>query len=221
MDLRKIIKQHSFRDLGVYSVYLLFISFMRIYSTFTFRIKCKIIGVNYGKHPNIWGKVYIHRFPGSRINIGDNVRIISSPYRYSLNIFTQSKLRTMSPTSRITIGNNVGFDSISILARSKTISIGDNTLIGGNCQIMDTDGHPTWPPESRWSYPGDEHDADVHIGRDVFIGLNVIILKGVTIGDNSVLAAGSVVNRSIPANCLAAGIPAQVVKQFIHDSSAH
>jgi acetyltransferase-like isoleucine patch superfamily enzyme len=85
---------------------------------------------------------------------------------------------------------------------------------------MDTDGHPLWPPESRWSYPGDEFDADVNIGKNVFVGLNVIILKGVSIGDNSMIAAGSVVNKSIPDNCLAAGIPAIVVKQFAHGSPA-
>jgi len=120
----------------------------------------------------------------------------------------------MGPGARIEIGNDVGFNAISITARSKTISIGDQTLIGGNCQIMDSDGHPLWPPQSRWYYPGDEYDAPVSIGSNVFIGLNVLIMKGVTIGDNSVVAAGSIVSRSIPANCLAGGVPARVIKRF-------
>jgi len=87
-------------------------------------------------------------------------------------------------------------------------------MIGGNCQIMDSDGHPLWPPEKRWEYQGQEFDAPVTIGKNVFIGLNVIILKGVTIGDNSIIAAGSVVSDSIPANVLAAGMPAKVIKQY-------
>jgi acetyltransferase-like isoleucine patch superfamily enzyme len=55
----------------------------------------------------------------------------------------------------------------------------------------------------------------VHIGNKVWIGANVTILKGVSIGDGSVIAAGSVVTRSIPANCLAGGIPAKVIKENV------
>jgi acetyltransferase-like isoleucine patch superfamily enzyme len=174
-----------------------------------------ISGAKLGKSPKVWGRVYLHRFPGSQIEIGDNVRIISRPYRYSQNIFPQSKLKTMSRTAHILIGKNVGFNAISILARSQNIEIGENTLIGGNCQITDTDGHPLWPPESRNYYPGNEHDKGVVIGKNVFIGLNVIILKGSVIGNNSVIGAGSLVTGTIPANCVASGVPARVIRSFV------
>jgi acetyltransferase-like isoleucine patch superfamily enzyme len=85
-------------------------------------------------------------------------------------------------------------------------------MIGGNCQIMDSDGHPLWPLSARRHYPGIEYDAPVDIGDDVYIGLNVLILKGSSIGNGAVIAAGSVVTGMIPPNCLAAGVPAKVIR---------
>ena len=84
----------------------------------------------------------------------------------------------------------------------------------GNCQITDSDGHSLWPPENRSNYSGAEFDEPVVIGENVFIGLNVIILKGAEIGDNSVIGAGSIVRGKIPANCMAAGVPAKVCRRF-------
>lgn len=208
------LKKYPLSDLIGHAYYVVRCEVIRLLSTIVFIVKCKLFGVGYGADVKVWGRVYFHRFPGSEIRIGDKVRIISSAYRYAFNIFPQSKLRTFSPTARILIGNNVGFNSISILARSQTITIGDGTMIGGNCQIMDTDGHPLWPADARWQYPGTEYDAPVNIGKNVFIGLNVIVLKGVKIGDNSVIAAGSVVTKDVPMNALAAGVPAEIVKIY-------
>ncbi len=208
------LRQYPVSDLIWHAYYVVRCEVDRLLSTIIFIVKCKLLGVNCGEDAKVWGRVYFHRFPGSEIRIGNKVRIISRAYRYAFNIFPQSKLRTFSPTARILVGDNVGFNSISILARSQTITIGDGTMIGGNCQIMDTDSHPLWPPEARWEYPGTEHDAPVSIGKNVFIGLNVIILKGVVIGDNAVIAAGSVVSKDVPANALAAGVPAEIVKIY-------
>ena len=119
----------------------------------------------------------------------------------------------MTPKAKIIIGDHVGFNAISIMARSQTISIGSGTMIGGNCQIMDSDGHPLWPPEDRWEYPGDEYDQPVEIGDNVFIGLNVLILKGVCIGSNSIIAAGSVVTKNVDANIMVGGNPACIIKR--------
>jgi acetyltransferase-like isoleucine patch superfamily enzyme len=214
MRLFQHLKKYKLRELIYHSYYVARCRFLLTYSTFLFSIKCKLANIVCGKSPKVWGKVYLHKFPGSQITFGDNLRIVSDPYRYAYNIFPQSKIRTFSSTAKVVIGNNVGFNSLAIVARSQTVSIGDNTMIGGNCQIMDTDGHPIWPPHERWSYSGTHLDKSVKIGNNIFIGLNVTILKGVTIGDNSIVAAGSVVASSIPPNSLAAGVPAKVVKIF-------
>jgi acetyltransferase-like isoleucine patch superfamily enzyme len=134
--------------------------------------------------------------------------------RYAFNIFPQTLIRTYASSASIQIGEGVGANSMAIFCRSQFISIGARTMIGGNCQIMDSDGHPLWPLSARWDYPGSEHDAPVEIGEDVYIGLNVMILKGSRIGNGAVIAAGSVVSGEIPPNCLAGGIPAKVIRHL-------
>lgn len=208
------IKEYSLRDLIPYAVSQLFDRINRSYSTLLFYIRCYWHGVDVDSNARVWGNFKVRRFPGSTIKIGQNLLAVCRPGRYAFNIFPQAVLRTYLSSSRIIIGDNVGFNSIAIFCRSQTISIGDGTLIGGNCQITDSDGHPLWPPEARSTYAGDEFDASVTIGKNVFIGLNVIILKGTEIGDNSIIGAGSVVKGKIPANCMASGVPAKVQRVF-------
>lgn len=87
-------------------------------------------------------------------------------------------------------------------------------MFGPNCIVTDSDFHAHWPAERRNTEPGYENDKPVRIGDNVWIGMGSIILKGVDIGDNSIIGAGSVVTRDIPANCVACGSPAKVVKTF-------
>lgn len=88
------------------------------------------------------------------------------------------------------------------------ITIGDGVAISENVNIWDSDTH---------NILGDNYVATspINIGNHVWIGTNVTILKGVTIGDGAVIAAGSVVNKDIPSKCMAAGVPAKVIKQNI------
>ena len=182
------------------------------YSTFIFALKCLWHGVQLGGGGRIWGTVKMRRFPGSQIKIGKNFYNVNRPGRYAFNIFPQTLIRTYSSSSKVEIGDGVGANSMAIFCRSQTIRIGARTMLGGNCQIMDSDGHPLWPLSSRSDYPGCEHDAPVYIGSDVFIGLNVVVLKGSSIGNGAVIAAGSVVSGEIPSNCVAGGIPAKVIR---------
>lgn len=113
----------------------------------------------------------------------------------------------------IFIGNNfTGNYNLTILD-IREVRIGDNVMIGPNTLIT-TVGHPLSPAKRR------KHlgiAKPVTIGNDVWIGGNVTILPGVTIGNNVVIGAGAVVNRDIPDNSVAVGVPAKVVKPIEND----
>ena len=88
------------------------------------------------------------------------------------------------------------------------IFIGDGALLGHHCTIA-TLNHEPDPARRRDLIP-----RPVHIGKNVWIGANVTILPGVTIGDNAVIAAGAVVARDVPADTVAAGVPAKVIRRI-------
>lgn len=90
------------------------------------------------------------------------------------------------------------------------IYVGDYTMIGPNVVIA-TASHPI-DPELRQRVT--QYNLDVHIGKNVWIGAGALILPGVTIGDNSVIGAGSVVNKDIPANVVAVGNPCRVLREI-------
>lgn len=191
------------------------------YGTLFLRLKAWLFGVKLKGPVKCYGSVNILRGFGSEITIGKNVHLLSSCQRSrASSLYAPIQLRTHLPSSKIIIGDNVGLNGTSIYARSKTIRIGEGTLIAPNVVIVASDGHAMWPPENRIKNPAFEEDADIIIGKNVWIGMRSIILKGVTIGDNSVIAAGSVVTKSIPANVLAGGVPARVIRN-LGDSIEH
>ena len=91
--------------------------------------------------------------------------------------------------------------------------IGNNVKSGGCVLITDTDAHPMDYVVRRSSNEGTK-SAPVVIEDDVWVGAHCIILKGVTIGARSIIGAGSVVTKSIPADCVAAGNPCRVIKNL-------
>lgn len=178
-------------------------------------IRLRVSGVRYGAGLKTWGGIILNLYPGSTVRIGDRVSIVSSPWRSTAApVFGKTRFRTFSPSSEIVIGDHAGLNGTSITARSRTIRIGAHTKIAPNVIIVDSDFHRAWPPAERDRYPGTEEDAGVTIGEHCWIGMNVIILKGVTIGDNSIIAAGSVVVKDIPRDSLAGGAPAKVIKTY-------
>lgn len=108
------------------------------------------------------------------------------------------------------VGSNVYANSNLTLVDDGDIHIGDNVMFGPNV-VITTAGHPILP-ELRAR--GLQFNLPVHIGRNVWIGSGVQIMPGVTIGDDSVIGAGSVVTRDIPAGVVAVGIPCRVVREI-------
>ncbi|WP_244288832.1 acyltransferase [Leptospira levettii] len=198
-----------------YVISQIYIKTLLFVSNITFQLKSFFWRVKVGKGYHIFGKIIIYKSPGSKIEIGEDFCSVSNSFRANAStIMAPTCLKTLSPSSKIVIGRGVGVNGVSITARTKTIAIGDGTMIAANVSIMDSDFHSIFPPENRNINPGFEFDSDVIIGKNVWIGTRVIILKGVKIGDNSVIAAGSVVNRSIPENSIAGGVPAKVIKSI-------
>ncbi len=90
------------------------------------------------------------------------------------------------------------------------IYVGDYTMIAPNV-VISTAGHPILPELREKQY---QYNMPVHIGRNCWIGAGVLIMPGVTIGDNTVIGAGSVVTRDIPANVVAVGNPCRVLREI-------
>jgi lipopolysaccharide O-acetyltransferase len=122
---------------------------------------------------------------------------------------------TNSQQTSLNIGSSVQINDRCHIAALCSIEIGDNVLIASNVFITDHD-HGDSSSESLKIPPAQRklYYSPVKIGNNVWIGQNVVILKGVTIGESSIIAAGSVVTRDIPSFCVAAGVPATILKQI-------
>lgn len=168
-------------------------------------------GFSIGKRPRVYGAFSIHLMNGGRVEIGDDFHLVSEPRRAATTLFGRAQL-TAFPDATIKLGNHVGLNGTAITAK-KRVEIGDHTMIAQNVIIVDTDFHSK-SPENRWGNVTTDLDKEVIIGKNVWIGMNSIILKGSRIGDNSILGAGSVLAGEIPANCIAAGNPARVIKDL-------
>ena len=143
------------------------------------------------------------------IKFGSNVQngVIGTAYYYSHYNLMEARY----PETEISIGNNVVFNNgVSIVSVSK-VTIDDNVMIGNNTSFIDSDGH-NLDPSLRDE--GEVKVAPIHIRNNVMIYHSCVILKGVTIGEYSVIGTGSVVTKDIPANVYAAGNPAKVIRNL-------
>ena len=156
------------------------------------------------------GYTIVFKFKGSTINIGKGT-VINSGFTSNLLGLYQKTIIISRYGGIINIGKNVGISGATIYSMSK-ISIGDNTMIGANCKIIDNDFHPLNSDKRIRNNPEDIKKREISIGKNCFIGMNTIILKGTTIGDNSIVGAGSVVSGKFNSDSIICGNPAQKIK---------
>lgn len=135
-----------------------------------------------------------------KIFLGDNVTIGRAT-------IGASKLLN-EPVLRIGDNSTIGYGTL--ISVSKEVVIGEDCLVGPHCIIMDSNDHPINPQKRLLREGVDEKDVStVRIGNNVWIGSYSAILRGVTIGDNSVISTHSVVTRDVMPNCVYAGFPAR------------
>lgn len=133
----------------------------------------------------------------------NNCRFVSQSDNINLiGINRPCIISTHSDNSVIEIGDNCGFSG-TVIGSFKKITIGDNFKGGANSFITDFDWHLE---DLRSGEP-----KEVYIGNNVWLGLNAVVLKGVTIGDNVLIGANSVVTKNIPSNAVAAGNPCKII----------
>jgi acetyltransferase-like isoleucine patch superfamily enzyme len=141
---------------------------------------------------------------GAPIELGDYVNVVaSSDKSVRLAIWSEQPDK-----GRIQIGSYCLICPGVRIGSAHEIIVGDNCMIASNAYVTDSDWHDIYNRISIGK------TAPVNIGNNVWIGDSAIVCKGVTIGENSIVGAGAVVVDSIPANCVAAGNPARMVKQL-------
>ena len=174
------------------------------------RIKFRIMGASIGDNCRAYGKFYLLNKMGGAISIGNNFHLLSGNYFNPLVKGNRTAIYVRQEAI-LNIGDNTGISSSCIYCL-KSITIGNNVQIGANSLIMDSDAHSK-DYEVRRNSSDDLGDGKpIRIEDDVLIGTNSIVLKGVTIGARSIIGAGSIVTKNIPADCVAAGNPCKVIR---------
>jgi len=147
---------------------------------------------------------YVH-ISGPNIQIGKSFTAIAEPmHRVEIGVWGRAE-----GEGRIELGDCVLMSPGSRLSASDEIVIGNGVMMANGTFVTDSDWHTIYDRTER-----DERVTPVHIGDNVWLGDHSTVLKGVTIGENSVVAANSVVTRDVPANVVVAGNPAKVVKEL-------
>ena len=182
------------------------IIFYCISLSFKFRYRKLHIGRGVKIYPST-SLVFLYCNNSGCIKIGNNSVIGTFNRSYRMGWWNPVRLSIVGPNAIIEIGENTFLNGVNICAR-KYIKIGSLCHFASGVQIVDYNGHEIY----RYDRIDRDDASQVAIGNNVWIGLNAIILKGTEIGDNSVVAAGSVVKGIFPSFSLIAGNPAKLVK---------
>ena len=159
------------------------------------------------------GVPYVNVSLGGRVVVGKNLSIRTGCD--VTEVGTVGSRILVGPHGCLRIGNHVGMSNCTLVAQ-ESVSIGDDVLLGGGVQIFDTNFHSLDARNRCSTVPQDDRNhvktAPVVIGNRVFIGTNALICKGVSIGDEAIVAAGSVVVHDIPPGEIWGGNPAQKLR---------
>lgn len=142
---------------------------------------------------------------GLQLSIGENSRIsgISSFFGRACSVTTPV----------CSIGRNVDIGWQTTIAVGDSIILEDNVRIAGRCYLAGFPGHPEAPEDRINGLPEtDDQVGDIILKNNVWLATGVTVIAGVTIGENSIIAAGSVVTKDVPANVVAGGVPARVLR---------
>lgn len=163
------------------------------------RARWYLRGVTKGPRTRASGRVHVMR--SGTIEIGDRVRFDSRVAAIEIGTARRGHL---------TIGDNTYINYGTSIAAAERVSVGKDCLIGTHVMIVDNDFHRL-EPDRRLEHPD---SAPTILEDNVWVGGHSLVLKGVTIGENSVIAAGSVVTRDVPPNVVYGGNPAKHLRDL-------
>ena len=168
--------------------------------------------IPWGKRWRFYGIPIIQKHRGSNMAFGDGLGLRSSLRSNPLGPNHPVIFCTWKPGATLEIGENFAMTGGTICAAAR-ITIGNNVTVGANSTIIDTDFHPLSQSE-RSIHPDHGTANPIFIEDNVFIGMNCLVLKGIRIGNGSVIGAGSVVTKDIPSEVVAAGNPARIIRHI-------
>jgi len=187
-------------DLRPYWVKKCYLAFRHWYAEYFLRPEC----VSLGPYHTIMKPWYVH-LSGSNISIGKCFTAIGEPgNRVEVGVWGRAPGQ-----GRVVIGDCCLMSPGSRISASDEIILGDGVMLANGAYVTDSDWHTIHDRMARAGEP-----TPVRIGNNVWLGDHSTVLKGVTIGDNSVVAARAVVTRDVPPNVVVAGNPARVVKEL-------
>jgi len=156
-----------------------------------------------GPRARVWGRPVIRN--GGAMRFGQRLRLVSTVARCEL---------VSGAEGRLEVGDGVFINYGCSISANQLVRIGHRCSIGTHVIIMDNDFHQI-DPQRRDERPA---SAPIVLEENVWLGARVIVLKGVTIGHDSTVGAGSVVTRDLPPRCVAAGVPARVIRKLDAES---
>lgn len=177
------------------------------------RILFFLKGMPWGQGWRFYGAPIIQKHRRSQMRFGSGLQLRSTVRSNPLGPNRPAILATWQAGAVLEIGSNFAMTGGTICAAER-ILIGNNVTVGANSTIIDTNFHPL-DFEHRNRFSSDGETALVIIEDNVFIGMNCLVLKGVRIGQGSVIGAGSVVTQDVPSGVIAAGNPARVIRELV------